>query len=152
MTACEVRGTCSLSSMNGLQVQEVAQAAKLDHSDSAGSSVMDQSMQRTTTSFKNRSGFRGVRRVCQKTLLVCLLTELFSDVLCCLKCCACGTLMHHSCKCMKRLLCDASGLNGCVSVITLLSFCIMMSVDGWHCSRLRSACCTPLHAYKPKCC
>ncbi|DBA89408.1 TPA: hypothetical protein ACH3X2_004762, partial [Trebouxia sp. C0005] len=44
------------------KVQEVAQAAKLDHSDSADSGVIDQSMQRTTTSFKNRSGFRGVRR------------------------------------------------------------------------------------------
>ena len=58
--------------MTGLQVQEVAQAAKLDHSDSAGSSVMDRSMQRTSTSFKNRSGFRGVRRVGPPTLHTCL--------------------------------------------------------------------------------
>ena len=75
--------------MTGVQVQEVAQAAKLDHSDSAGSSVRDQSMQRTSTSFKNRSGFRGVRRVCHKTLLVCWLTKLFSNVLCFLNYCAC---------------------------------------------------------------
>ncbi|DBA84801.1 TPA: hypothetical protein ACH3X1_005836 [Trebouxia sp. C0004] len=44
------------------KVQEVAQAAKLDDPDRADSGVMDRSMQRTTTSFKNRSGFRGVRR------------------------------------------------------------------------------------------
>ena len=51
-----------------VQVQEVAQAAKLERSDSADSGVIDRSMQRTSTAFKNRSGFRGVRRVCDGML------------------------------------------------------------------------------------
>ena len=122
-------------------MQEVAQAAKLDQSDSASSGVMDRSMQRTSTSFKNRSGFRGVRRVGPPILHACLcgsLTEPLPDVLCFLNCCACGrhTIKHHSCKCMKRLLCDAFGTNSCDSVSTLLCFSIMLSMEAWHCSRL----------------
>jgi len=57
-------------------------------------------------------------------LLVCLLTELHPDVLCLLNCCACGrhTMTHHFCKYVQRLLCIASGTNGCDSVIVLVCF------------------------------
>ncbi len=71
-------------------------------------------------------------------LLVCLLTELFSDVLCLLTCCASGsnTMTHHSCEYVQRLLCNASGTNSCDSVIAVLCFSIMLSMEGWRCSRL----------------
>ena len=54
-----------------LQVQEVARSASFEHGDSAE----DCSMQRTSTAFKNRSGFRGVRRVSAFQLLVQMLAS-----------------------------------------------------------------------------
>ena len=51
-----------------VQVQEVAKSEKLKELDSVNSNRVDSSMQRTSTAFKNRSGFRGVRRVRQTRL------------------------------------------------------------------------------------
>ena len=58
----------------------MARSAKQQHGDDAE----DSNMQRTSTAFKNRSGFRGVRRVCLglsageeggNALLACLVTK-----------------------------------------------------------------------------